>query len=60
MGMDACVRVKFYDAQNNEIRNVILNCYKTRARCEEIKLPKNAKSVIVCFTTEYEKCENCT
>lgn len=60
MGMNACVRVKFYDNQNNEIRSEILSCYKNRARCKEIKLPKSARSVIVCFTTEYESCENCT
>lgn len=60
MSINACVKIKFYDDQNNEIRSAILNCPKTRARCKEIKLPKNAKSLIVCFTTERESCENCT
>lgn len=60
MGMSAWVNVTFYNENNNEIRRVILVCEKCVAKCKEIKIPKDAKSVIVCFTTSYEECENCT
>lgn len=60
MGMGAWVKVKFYNSRNEKIRTKILDCDKARANCKEIKIPKNATSVVVCFTTSYEKCENCT
>lgn len=60
MGMDAWVEVKFYDNKNKKIRTKVLDCYKGGATCEEIKIPRNAQSVIVCFTTSDEECENCT
>lgn len=60
MGMEAWVQVKFFDEYNNQIRTVTLDCYKCRAECREITIPSDAKSVIVCFTTSNEGCENCT
>lgn len=59
MSLDAWVKIKFFDDNNNETRCVILNCVKCRARCKEIRIPKNARSVVVCFTTASDSCENC-
>lgn len=58
--MSAWVKVKFYSDKNKKIRTVVLSCPEATANCKEIKIPKNAKSVVVCFTNSYEKCENCT
>lgn len=59
MGLDALVKIKFFDDDNIESRCVILNCIKSQAKCKEIRIPKNARSVVVCFTTSRDSCENC-
>lgn len=60
MGMEAWVKVTFFDESNNRVTTETLDCYKCSAECKEIKIPSGAKSVIVCFSTSYEKCAYCT
>lgn len=60
MGLDAWVNVKFFNSENEQVGNQLLDCYKCSATCKEIKIPNGAKSLVVCFTTEYEDCDNCT
>lgn len=57
--MNARVKITFYNSENEEIRCVILDCYKCNANCEELKITGNVRSMVVCFTTEYNSCSNC-
>lgn len=59
MGMDAGIKVTFYDADGKKIQSTYLDCYEGQVKCEKHKIPENATSVKTCFTTEYENCDEC-
>lgn len=60
MGMDAGVTITFYDSNGKKICSEKLDCYEASSDCREFALPENSKSVKVCFTTEYSKCDECS
>lgn len=57
--MHAQIKVTFFDSANEKIESDILDCYGREVNCEEFIIPKDATSVVVCYTNEYRNCENC-
>lgn len=58
MGMDAGIKVIFYDKENKVIMTDSMDCYKCSYACKSFFIPHGAKSVRVCFSTEYDKCNH--
>lgn len=59
MGMSAGISISFLDEDKKKIGTMHMDCYKCRANCQIFNIPKNSVSVKVCFSTEYEKCDDC-
>lgn len=55
----AHIKVKFFNAENEIINSSLLDICEYRSNCQTVEIPSNSMSVIVCFTTEYDRCENC-
>lgn len=55
----ACIKIKFYSAENELIRYHHMHLNEFEQNWNKFQIPKNSTSVVVCFTTDYNQCENC-
>lgn len=57
--VSACMKIKFYNAENEILDYQHLQLYEIQSNWKKIDIPEDSTSVIICFTTEYRECGNC-
>lgn len=55
MGVDAGVTIIFYNSDGEIIKKFSIDCYKFQANGKSFKIPSNAHSVKVYFSSEYDR-----
>lgn len=59
MGLDAGITITFYDVVERKMKSMYIDCYTCAFNCAKYEIPQNAKSVNICFSTEYDHCSEC-
>lgn len=60
MGIDAEIRVKFYDIDGNNIKEFSIDCYKFKSNGDTFTIPSNSVYVKVYLSSEYGRYEDST